>query len=277
MNKIKLVAIDVDNTLLTSQQTIPVNVREAIAEAQQTGVVVTLATGRMYESARPFAREINISAPIITYNGALIQDMDGNTLFQQALSKEYTLQLIEVAKQYGYTLNIYVNDRLYVEEHDEGVEFYLSIAHVGVNEVGDLTQFVQGLSDDAVILKCLFVTPTEKTPQLAAELQQKYHSAMEVVISHPRFIECTAKDISKGIALKALCRHYDIALENAMAIGDNYNDITMLQTAGIGVAVSNAPEEVKQAADYTVASCDEGGVAEAFHRFVFQTDETTVK
>lgn len=265
---IRLIALDVDDTILTRELVIPQAVREAIREAQEAGVIVTLATGRMFASVRPYAESLRISAPLITYNGALVQDLHGTCFAERLIPKAGIVELAQMAASKGVTLNLYIDDRLYIAEMNEAVEFYLSIAQIGAHEVGDLTTFANGLPDGKGALKALLIAQPDQVQAMLPSLQERYRGRFEVVASQARFIEFTAEGVSKGDALATLCGSLGIASEQVMAAGDNFNDITMLQYAGLGVAVRNAPEQVQRVADVVVGTAVEGGIAEAIRRFV---------
>lgn len=268
MSPIRLIALDLDDTVVTRDLTIPAAVRQAIAEALRRGVVVVLATGRMFRSARPFAEALGIDAPLITYNGALVRDLAGKVYAEQPLPKEYVGELAEFARAEGVTLNLYVDDTLCVEQMNDDVAYYLSIARVEPRIVGDLVAVARSLAPGERVHKALFVADPDRAPRLLAVLQQRYAGRLEVVPSQARFIELTDLGVSKGRALAALCRSLGIPREQVLAVGDNFNDVTMLQFAGIGIAMGSAPEAVKQIADAVVGTSEEGGVAEAIERYV---------
>lgn len=265
---IRLIALDVDDTILTRELFLPQATRTAIAQAQEAGVVVTLATGRMFASVKPHAESLKIQAPLITYNGALVKTLAGQVVAQQLIPKAGVIELAEMAQEEGLTLNVYVDDELHVERFNEAVAFYLTIAKVEPHVEGDLVAYAKRLPDDGGALKGLLVVEPDQAKHLLPKMQERYRGRFEVVMSHERFIEFMAPDISKGRALAALCSAYGISREHVMAAGDNFNDITMLQYAGLGVAVSNAPEPVRQAADVVVGTAAEAGIADAIQRFV---------
>lgn len=268
MKQIQLVALDLDGTVIGSDLKLLPAVREAIAQTQERGVRVILSTGRMFSSSRPFAEALKITGPFITYNGALVMDLEGKLYDQQPVPKPLVLDVIEAAKAEGVTLNLYVNDRLCVAEMNEDVEYYNTIAQVEPRIVGDLSAFVRSLGDDEHVHKALLVAQPDVIGRLLPQFQARYDGRLEVVASQARFIEFTGHGVSKGKALASLCRQLDIAPEHVMAVGDNFNDVTMLQFAGLGVAMGNAPASVKAVADVSVGTVSEGGVAEAIRRFV---------
>lgn len=243
-------------------------VKEAIAEAQARGVRVILATGRMFSSSVAFARELGIADPYITYNGALVMDPEGKVHLSDPVPRPLVLEVIELAAREGVTLNLYVDDRLCVSEVNEDVEFYNSIAKVEPLVVGDLRAFIEQLQPDQHVHKALIIAEPEHVARLQPQVEQDFQGRLEAVMSRDRFVEMTGAGVSKGRTLAKLCEMWGIRPEEVLAVGDHFNDVTMLRFAGVGAAMGNAPAEVQAAADVVVGTVDEGGVAEAIERFV---------
>ena len=260
--------MDVDDTLITGDLVIPSPVIEAVARAKAAGVIVTLATGRMFASIRPFAQQLELTAPLIAYNGALVRDLSGRVFSHRFVPKAFVVELAEFAQAEGVCLNLYVDDELFVAEDGEPVRYYAKIAGLEPHYVGDLVAFARNLPDDGGSTKVLLVAAAEDVPRYMDILRPRFAGRIAMSRSKPRFIEMVAEGVSKGRALAALAEAHGIPLEQVMAIGDSYNDLEMLTAAGIGVAMGNAPEAVKQAADVVVATNEEAGVAEAIERFV---------
>lgn len=264
---IRLVAIDVDDTLIDDQLQIVAENAEAIRQASAAGIRVTLATGRMYASVEHYARELGLfGTPLISYNGAWVRDLEGNEILHRPVPTALVVELARLARSLGATLNLYVDDRLYVEALNEAVDHYTSIAQVEAHPVGDLEAFIRSRPEVGGSTKALMVVDASEAEALTGRLQAEYAGRLEIVRSKPRFIEFTAIGVSKGEALRVVAGLEGIDQRSVMAIGDSYNDISMLQYAGIGVAVANAPAEVRAAADWTVAHHRDGGVAEALQR-----------
>ncbi|HHV94469.1 MAG TPA: HAD family phosphatase [Firmicutes bacterium] len=261
---IKLVAMDIDDTLITDELTIPQKVREAIAAARAQGVKVVLATGRMLSSSVAFARELGLSEPLICYNGALIQGADDERpLVHHPVPLDLAREIVVVGKREGLHINAYIDEKMYVEELNKYTEFYSSFTKAVAHPVGDLLAFM-----DKPPTKLLYVCEAEIAEKWWLTLRERYRGKLEVFRSKPQYVEFTALGVSKGAALRELAELYGLEPEEVMAIGDSFNDIPMLEYAGIGVAVANAPEAVRSRADYVTLSNEEGGVAEAIYRFV---------
>jgi Cof subfamily protein (haloacid dehalogenase superfamily) len=260
---IRLVAIDVDDTLITDELTIPQATSQAIAKALAKGVEVTLATGRMYRSALPYAVELNLTGPLIAYNGAMIKTVAGEELYHCPIPAETVRDLASFCQDQQLTLQVYIDDVLYVEEINEYVDYYMSIASVPAIPVGPLNDFIAKGST-----KALVVGQPSLLDKVQPQLAEAFGGLIEVVRSKPAYIEMTRRGISKAHALEQLAQRYGLSRDQIMAIGDSFNDLEMIRYAGIGVAVANAAPQVKEAADYVTLSNEEAGVAEALIRFL---------
>lgn len=265
---IRLVAMDVDDTLLTEDLVIPQLVIDAVAKAQEAGVLVTLATGRMFASVRPFAEQLQLTMPLITYNGAFVCGLDGTVFSHRFVPKETVVELAQFAQEEDVCLNLYVDDQMYVAEDGEPVRYYANISKLEPNIVGDLVAFAEKLPDDSGSTKVLLVADANEIPVYMERLGPRFEGRVAMFRSKPRFVEMVAHGVSKGEALAELAAAHGIPISQVMAIGDSFNDLEMLEMAGIGVAMGNASDAVKRVADVVVASNREAGVAEAIYRYV---------
>jgi Cof subfamily protein (haloacid dehalogenase superfamily) len=263
---IRLIAIDIDDTLITDQLVIPNACKQAIAAARAQGVKVVLATGRMLESTTPFAEELGLTEPLICYNGALIQSpKSGSPLIHHPIPLELAREIVSLGQSENLHVNVYLNGRMYVAEINEYTEFYSSFTKTEAYPVGDLLAYM-----DQPPTKLLYVCKAELAEKWRETLQKRYQGRLEVFRSKPQYVEFTNLGVSKGAALQELAELYGLAPAEVMAIGDSFNDIPMLEYVGIGVAVANAPAAVRSRADYVTASNEECGVAEAINRFVLE-------
>lgn len=264
--KYKLVAMDMDGTLLNEKLEISPRTKEAIKKAREEGVVVTLATGRMYQSVLPFAQELDLAIPLITYNGALVRDSaTGETYYHEPVALEYAKEILAIAESRNLHINLYLDDNLYVKEINRRVEFYANIANVKAYAVGSLVDFLQDSPT-----KILSIGEPEELKGLAGEIQEKMEGKVAVTTSNPRFLEIISPLVSKGQALKELAQKLGIKQEEVVAFGDNYNDLSMIEYAGLGVAMSNGPLEVQKKANLVALSNEEEGVADILERYVLK-------
>jgi Cof subfamily protein (haloacid dehalogenase superfamily) len=261
---IKLVALDLDDTLLTTKLEISPNTAQAIKQAIAKGVTVTLATGRMYRSALPFALDLGMEVPLITYHGALVKtSLTKEVIYHRTIPLELARLITQVTRNLGFHLNIYMNDQLHAEKANPHIAGYTNLARVPYNEVPDLLQALVYEPD-----KLMIIDAEQKLDELAITLQELVGNKLHITKSKPHFLEITHPQATKGQAITALVKHLGIERSQVMAVGDSYNDLDMLQYAGIGVAMGNARPAIQQQANYVTKSNDEDGVAEAFYKFV---------
>ena len=264
---IRLAAIDLDDTLINHDLTIAEENKAAIAQAREQGVIVTIATGRMHQSARPYAEQLQLPAdqPIITYNGAMTRTVGGELLNHFPVAEDVVLDVIAQAERDGWTLNLYYDDDLFVGQMDSHVRDYEVLSGVPAKVVGPLAEFFHSGHNE--ISKMLVIGSEDETAERLVQLRNSIGSRAEVVRSRPKFIEITAKGADKGAALERLATSLGISAEEVLAVGDSANDLAMFRYAGTSVAMGNARDEIKAAAQYTTVTNEEAGVAEALRRF----------
>lgn len=264
MSRYKLIAIDLDDTLLDSQLKISPRVKTLIQQLREKGIVVTLATGRMYLSSRPIAIELGLDLPLITYQGALVKNcISGETLLHQTLAVEYAREIIGLAREKGLHINLYLDDQLYMEKLTVDGEAYARLAGIPVCLVPDLAVLPGNPT------KVLLIGEEPYLDKLQVVLKGHYDNKIHITKSKPNFLEFTNPQANKGTALAELAKYYGFSRSETMAIGDSFNDLEMLEYAGLGVAMGNACREIKDRADYVTVTNDEDGVAEALQKFCF--------
>lgn len=268
MHNIKLVAIDLDDTLLRDDLTISQFSRDTLQQVQEAGVTVTLATGRMLPSARPYAEQLGFDVPLITYQGALVKNVfSGEVLYNCPLSQEVASMVIQYGRRRKVHVNLYVEDKLFVERVTEAGEHYERLAGVPFTRVDDLEE----LLENDLPYKMLLIDDEQVIDQELEELQGVLSEAgLEAYLtkSKPTYLEVNHPRATKGTALQKLAEWMGISREQVVAFGDSYNDLKMLEYAGYGFAVANAYPEVCARACYTTASNNEDGVALALQELV---------
>ena len=263
----KLLALDVDGTLVTDDLIITVAVKQALAAVAARGVVVTLATGRMFRSARQFSDELELDVPLICYQGAMVrQSKTGQTIYHEPIPLDLARQFLTLTQAKGYHVNAYVDDHLYVASLTEEARYYSSLARVPAEVVGDLLTFLD--RPERAPTKLVVIVDEDRTLGVVHELEGEFGDKLYVTRSHARFAEVVNPVCNKGAALAALARSLDIPREAVMAVGDNLNDLPMLEWAGLSVAVANAAPVVKEKAGYVTQAVVGAGVVEAVNRFI---------
>ncbi len=262
---IRCIAIDLDDTLLRSDLEISNEDKTAIRQAIAAGVKVLLASGRMVSSMRRYVEELQLDVPLIAYNGAIIREaISGQTLYHRPVPLEHALTLIDAFRAADIHLNAYVDDQLYMDQLTVWGERYAANAGVPPHPVGDLKAFLKEPPH-----KMLGVGEVEAIDRIQAQLRTEYGAALQFVKSKPTYLEILAPGVSKGLALQELATTWGLDRGEVMAIGDAPNDLSMVEWAGVGVAIGNAAAVVKERADLIVADHDHNGVAEAIQRAVF--------
>ncbi len=263
----RLVALDLDDTLLDKNLEVPAGNKQIVSEVMARGIYVTFATGRMFRSSLPLAKELQIKAPLITYQGALVKHSDtGEVLFHRPVPLDYALDIVSRVGKYGYHINIYLDDYLYVAQDTEAGRRYASLSRIPLEVVGDLGRFLTSRQQDPT--KVLVVSTEPRLDELAAELKPIYSDKLHITKSKPHFLEFSHPLANKGHALEAVADYYGVPREKVMAVGDSYNDLEMIDWAGLGVVMGNARKEIKDRADYVTLPHDEGGVVYAMRKFV---------
>lgn len=262
---IKLFVTDIDGTLLPPGGTVSAKNVEAVQKMVAAGVKVVIATGRMYSAALPVAAQLGVPVPIIAYNGALIKSSSGEVIHAQYMDEEKVLALINFFEGYGWHLQSYSDDILYVPERTSGVEFYETMLKVKAVEVG--WYGLHGIVKDVPKLLSVSDTPEEAIHRLE-EVTKVFGGQIEITRSAPRFTEFMALGVSKASAIKILAEKYGVDHSEILAIGDSENDLPMITAVGCGVAMGNAVEVVKAACSRITDTCENDGFAKAVYDYV---------
>ncbi len=266
---IKLIAIDMDGTLLNSNHEISKRVKQAITSARQQGVYVVLTTGRPYIGVKSYLQQLGIQNDdeyCITYNGALVQQVvSGTPVIENTLNYEDYLYFQQLSESLGvhfhafdftdlYTPNRFISPYTIREGYLTGIQVIFCPAE----EMDPHIQLPKVMMiDDPALLDAAI----KKIPEDAF---QKY----TLLKSADFFLEILSKKADKGISVAKLAERLSIDRQQVMAIGDHANDLPMVSYAGIGVAMANAIDEVKHVSQYITTSNDEDGVALAIEKFV---------
>jgi hypothetical protein len=264
---IRLCTFDVDETLLDPAQRIPEVLRDALEGCRRQGVRLSLATGRMFESARPYLEAIRANAPVILYNGARVQDpQTGRICYDRTVDLQEALRALGLVKDAGLHVNLYLDDGIYIEKTTEVSRESAKKDGVVQKPVGDLAAFLK-----APPTKLLIIGPGERLEALWRAFDAEPHRAA-VVRSEPTYLEILPPGVNKGTALREVSRLTGIPLSDIAAFGDSNNDIEMIREAGLGVAVANALPAVKAAARYVSDLPRSDGVAEAIRKYILGSE-----
>ena len=267
---VRLVALDIDGTLVGDDLNIGPDTRTAIRAACSRGVMVSLITGRMVSSALRFARELELDTPLVGYQGALIREMPvegstrpGKLLIHTPMSAAVAREVIVWAREHGLDPHVTHLERFIVRSDDPRADEYTTFMGTPPRRTDDL---VAAIRHPVTKVMCAGEPPlpTEVAPLARAH----FAGRADVTVSHPHFVEFVAPGVSKGRAIRWLARRLRIPLGAVLAIGDQWNDIEMLAEVGHGTAMPSAPVEVLAAARYVAPPLADEGVARMIEALV---------
>jgi Cof subfamily protein (haloacid dehalogenase superfamily) len=266
----RLVALDLDGTVIGHDLVIPPAVHDAIGAARAAGVHVTLATGRMFGATIPFARQLGITTPLICYQGALIRHpLTDEVLLATTMPGDEAAEAVRLLLDRDRFVLAYIDERLHIAERRPELDHYLSLHPEGAEIVvsNDLPADVRA----AAPTKLLFIAEPPIVTAELLRLETHFGDRLMITRSHQLYGELTAPGIGKGIALARLAEHLGIPRAATLAIGDQENDLSMLTWAGLGLAIGNATPTVRAAAAAVIPPVHEAGVAWAIRHYVLDT------
>jgi 5-amino-6-(5-phospho-D-ribitylamino)uracil phosphatase len=279
---IKLLALDIDGTLLTPHGEITPRNSAAINSARQSGVQIVLVTGRRFNSARELAQRLDMGAPLISHNGALTKNVDTlETLDYHPLDIGTARAIIGFGRECGADM-ICCDDphglgKMVIEgvsEENKSLHRYLDKYRDSVSVVSDLLEYV-----DHPPIQIMFSGRCDPMDDYAERLNAAMDGRIQLFKTRYRSADLTILDAlsataSKGASLATIAKNHGVAREEIMAVGDNHNDLTMLRYAGLGVVMANAEDELKRMGFELTSSNEEDGVAEAIERHILNAERT---
>lgn len=267
MTDYKMIVLDMDDTLLTSNNEVSEKTAEYLKSIQEEGYHVVLASGRPTEGMLPAARELDLShheSYIITYNGSkTINMMDEKEEVSQDISKEAFDEIVDYCRDKGFFVLTYKDGYIIYDDEHEYMNIESELTGLPMKEVEDIKEFIQ----DGVP-KAMGVDYEENITKARKELDGSFNDDVGATTSKPIFLEFMAKGVSKGNAVKALCDKLDISLEEVIAFGDSLNDSTLFEVAGHAVAMGNASDELKDMADEVTLDNDSDGIVHALKKLL---------
>lgn len=274
---IQLLVVDIDGTIAGESNSISKPVKQAIVAARSRGTHVAIATGRMYRSALRFHEEIGSSLPLVAYQGAWIQDPATQKIHRHLpVSREMAQKLLNYFEQPELrsllSVHFYINDQLYVRELTRESEIYAERSGITAIPVGDLRS-VLSQEPTKVLALC---DDTDIIEQLLGNLRRQYTPAeLYLTKSVATFFEATNPFVNKGAGVRYLAEDLlGLHRANVMTIGDNFNDLEMLEYAGIGVAMGNAPAAVQAIAQWVAPTVEQDGAAVAIEKFLLSNQDS---
>lgn len=266
MNNFKMICLDIDGTLLNSNHEITENVKSAInIVANENKIPVVLVSARMPKGITFLQKELEIEQPIICYSGALILDKDNKVLSKEFIDVSNLENIYKLASENNIHISLYKDNEWYIEEMDYWAKQESEITNIipKISDFNDLIEEweIEGTGPNKIL--CM-ANPNE------INFLQENTTATDLNIypSKPTYLEIMPTNASKTSAINILQKKFNVERSEIIAMGDNYNDIDMLEYAGLGIAMGNAPDDVKKYANDITSTNNEDGVAEALKKYV---------
>jgi len=270
----KLLALDLDRTLLNNKHQITKRNYDALKKCKDKGIYVILASGREVETIDRFSNELGIYDPIIACVGAIVCGEKKNgkreLLYHQPLPTGIVDDVMEYTKSMGWCLTVHYPDKILALEQGKYTDIYHNQTGATFTFVDDFYQLIAKTQPTKLII----VVDTDIRENVYQQFVQKWGSKANITRTNPEYVEVNAKGVDKGVAMTELCRILDIPLSQTMAFGDNYSDLPMIAVAGGKVLVNNASDEIKaelkgKFSDLIIApSNEDDGVAEIIETMI---------
>ena len=271
---IRLIALDLDGTIVGDDLIVPPRTKAAIRVATARGVSVSIVTGRMATSAMVFARELGLSDPIVGFQGALIREVPpaeeahlGRLLLHRPLAADAAREAIRWSRSIGLDPHVNHLERFIVRADDPRAEDYSAFLGGRAILVDDLLEWLQ-----KPVSKVIAVAESPIDEAVLHVARARFAGQADVTLSHPRFLEFLRPGVSKGTAVRWLARRAKVPLASVLAVGDQFNDLEMIAAVGHGAAMPHAPEAVRAAGRYVAPPLADTGVAELIEQLVLATD-----
>ena len=265
----RLIVLDIDGTLTNSKKEITAHTKAVLKQAQESGIKVVLASGRPVYGIQRVAEALELSkygGYILAFNGGVITDCkSGERVFSKDLPDGMVKILQACADEYGFPMVTYENDCAITEcPEDFYIEKEAAINNLNVKRIDSLGDYV-----NFPVTKCIITGDGEKLAGIEPLMQKRFEGELSIYRSEPFFLEIMPLGIDKAQSLAKLLEVLSMEKEEMVAFGDGHNDATMIEFAGLGVAMDNAQEPVKACADFISLSNDEDGVAYALEKLLF--------
>ncbi len=263
--KYKLIATDIDDTLLNRKKELTDKTRSALIQAQKNGYIVAVASGRLPYGVRPFAGALEVGrygGYYMGFNGGAVMNSRDELIGAGYLDSKYIEPVYEILRPTGATTMVHKGDMIYADNKvNDYTHIESDVIGLPLNVVDDLPSFI-----DWDIHKFLISGEPEELKEIESRLTAALGSEVDIYLSAPWFLEVMPKGINKGTGLKRICDDAGVDIAEAIAFGDSYNDIFMLRDAGLGIAMGNAEDAVKESADMVTDDCDNNGIVTALEK-----------
>ncbi len=266
--KKKILALDIDGTLTNSKKEITQKTLDKIMEIQEMGHVVAIASGRPLPGIRRIADILQLDkygGYVLAFNGGrIVHYKTGEVVYQENIDNEIAKKIYEYALKMDAGMVTYEEDAVITGTRiDDYMDMEARLNHMEIKQVPDFKEYI-----DFPLNKCLLTAEDKKAAFIEEELKSLYGDKVNIFRSEPFFVEIMPPDVHKATSLKKLLGILEMSTDDLIACGDGYNDLTMIQYAGVGVAMANAQQIVKDNADYITLSNDEDGLVPIIDKFI---------
>lgn len=261
--KYKLIAIDIDGTLLNNQKEILNQTKIDIKSAYEKGVIITICTGRGYPAAKRYIDELDLNIPLILYNGSRVRmSKDDTLLLNNTIDSKVAQKVYNLIEEHNGTCCFWSNDKLFFNKNNHYTIYYENLTTIKPNIIDK--------SHDGLFNQINKFIWFDESDVLVDVQNNVLNNVMGINYfkSQSELLEIVPSNVSKGLTLEKLASLLGVKQEEVIAIGDDENDISMIKYAGLGIAMGNAKETVKQVADYITLTNEENGVGEAIKKFI---------
>lgn len=263
MNNFKMIAIDIDGTLLNNDKKILFETKQDIIKAYDKGIIICICTGRAYPAAKRYVDELGLDIPLILYNGSRILMNNGaEIIFNKTIDKEVSNSVFDIINMNDGTFCFWKEDTLYFNKNNEYTAYYEKLTGIKPTIIIDYDESIF-----TNINKFLWFDTPENLMFIKNNILNNV-AGIDCFKSQNYILEIVPTGINKGEAIKFLANYYNIDISEVIAIGDDENDISMIMAAGLGVAMKNAKDCVKEVADYISSSNEENGVGKVINEFI---------
>ncbi len=264
----KILVLDIDGTLYNSNKQITAATKSAIYKAREAGKIIAIASGRPLPGIQEVSRELELAQKggyILAYNGGRIQNVQTDEYISEiTLPPEYIPRIAELAKEYGVAVVGHAPDVLVTEQPDDDIiNLEARLNKMQVVEIPSLADY-----DETSLYKCIITGDGDKLADLEKIAAKEFEGELSVYRSEPYFLEILPLGIDKARGIDVLAAYVGMTKDQVIACGDGFNDLSMIKHAGLGVAMANAQQVVKDAADYITDSCDDDGLVPVIEKFL---------
>lgn len=266
----KLIALDIDGTLLNSKKEITSNVYESIQEAKKQGFKVVLSTGRPLPGVTPLLEELNLTDDgdyVICFNGAVVQEVKSKKIIADIdmTVEDFNIIYDQIFKPFNTNIHISTPTNLITPQE---TPHKYTVHESNLNNISIEYRSKDDIDESIKFCKIMIVDEPERLEEIISNIPKELYEDYTIVRSAPFFLEFLNKKANKGTALKALCNNIDLPIEKTIAVGDEENDQHMIRLAGLGVAMGNARDSIKEIADYVTDTNNNHGVAKTIDKFL---------